>query len=111
MGQGSLALASLMLMRCKAEQNKKKIEESTGKKLGDFGLQLWSVRALMDEDVIGTLKSLSEIGYKEIEGGEKLPGKTTPFTPEENRFIEKEIQLGATINEAIKQAGLIYRGE
>ncbi|MGA0283997.1 MAG: sugar phosphate isomerase/epimerase family protein [Saprospiraceae bacterium] len=95
MGQGSLALASLMLMRCKAEQNKKKIEESTGKKLGDFGLQLWSVRALMDEDVIGTLKSLSEIGYKEIEGmgGAYADGKLHGFELKEFKSIIGDLGL------------------
>ena len=63
----ALAASSLFFLRCKAEETKKAIEEATGQKVGDFGLQLWSVRNLMDADPRATLQSLAEIGYKDIE--------------------------------------------
>ncbi len=37
------------------------------KQLGDFGIQLWSVRHAMDIDPMATLKALSEIGFTDIE--------------------------------------------
>jgi len=66
---GSLALGSLFLLRCKAENAVKSIAKIDGglSKVSDFGLQLWSVRDAMAENPIGTLKALSDIGYKDIE--------------------------------------------
>lgn len=63
----ALAASSLFFLRCKAEETKKVIEESTGQKVGDFGLQLWSVRHQMAEDPKATLKTLADIGYNDIE--------------------------------------------
>ena len=50
--------AALFSLKCKAEQYKS---------LGGFGLQLWSVRHDMDKDWIGTLKSIADIGFSDIE--------------------------------------------
>ncbi len=65
--QTTLATASLMMLRCKAEASKAKAEEIAGKQLGQFGIQLWSVRDLMDSDPVGTLKKLKEIGFDDVE--------------------------------------------
>lgn len=37
------------------------------RKLGPIGVQLYSVRGLLDRDVEGTLAALAEIGYREVE--------------------------------------------
>ncbi len=48
-------------------------DEACGKHIKDFGLQLWSIRDAMEKDAKGSLKLLSEYGYKKIEsfGGAK----------------------------------------
>lgn len=64
----AMAAAALSLLRCKAENTKSAIESEIVNRVGDFGLQLWSVRYLMDEDPVATLEALAGIGYKTIEG-------------------------------------------
>lgn len=54
----ALCTSSMLLWNCKMEKLKR---------LGDFGIQLWSVRHDMDADPIATLKILSEIGFTDIE--------------------------------------------
>jgi len=63
----SAAMASLLLLRCKTENTMKAVEEVTGNKVGDFGLQLWSVRDAMGKDPAGTLKLVADMGYTDIE--------------------------------------------
>lgn len=63
----AMAATSLMFLRCKAEKAQKAIEEATGEKLTEFGIQLWSVRHLMAEDPAGTLKQIADIGYTDVE--------------------------------------------
>ena len=40
---------------------------ATGARLGQLGLQLYTVRNLMDQDVDGTLAAVAAIGYREVE--------------------------------------------
>jgi len=47
----------------------------SGAKLGAIGIQLYSVRGLLDRDVEGTLAALAAIGYREVELA-GLHGKT-----------------------------------
>ncbi|MBT8230965.1 MAG: sugar phosphate isomerase/epimerase [Bacteroidia bacterium] len=54
----SYAAGALMFLQCKIEEYKK---------LGDFGIQLWSVRDLMADDPATTLKVISDIGYTDVE--------------------------------------------
>jgi sugar phosphate isomerase/epimerase len=71
----TLALGSLMMLRCKTEATMKeakaagdKILASNGDhQLTDFGLQLWSVRDAMAKNPVTTLKAVSDIGYTDIE--------------------------------------------
>ena len=96
--RSALAATSLMFLRCKAEQTKAEVEKATGKKVGDFGIQLWSVRYLMDEDAIGTLKQLADIGYNDVEltgGSYSDDGKF--FGIEASEFKNIVSDLGMTI--------------
>ena len=54
----ALATSSLFLLRCKFEQSKLNVEAQTGRKLGDLGLQLWSVRDLMNKDALANPECL-----------------------------------------------------
>lgn len=94
----SLAMASLFLLRCRAEKTKAKIEELSGKQVGDFGLQLWSVRYLMDEDPIGTLSKLAAIGFKEIEGTGDCYKDGNYFGIEKTEFKKILDDLGLRMN-------------
>ena len=95
--QSSLAMASLMMLRCKAENTKDKIEEMTGKRVGGFGLQLWSVRYLMDKDPIGTLQKLADIGYEEIEGTGECYADGKFFGVEKSEFKKAIDDMGLTM--------------
>src|SRR3954451_24675066 len=58
---GGFALGSLLFPAFKAPGN-----------LGPIGVQLWSVKDVLENDLKGTLQKLASIGYKEIES---FPGK------------------------------------
>lgn len=51
--------------------------------LKEFGIQLWTVRDFMAKDVKGTLKALSEFGYKNIESFQGDKGVFWGMTPAE----------------------------
>ncbi|MDA9773880.1 sugar phosphate isomerase/epimerase [Saprospiraceae bacterium] len=55
------------LYGCKSENSSVKMALENGFTLENFGIQLWTVRDAMAEDVKGTFKSLSEYGYNQIE--------------------------------------------
>ena len=55
----SLSIGTLLSLRCKADKMSNSV--------GNFGLQLWSVRDAMKEDVKGTLATLAKIGYTDVE--------------------------------------------
>ncbi len=58
---GAFALGSLLFPAFKAPS-----------KLVTIGVQLWSVKDVLENDLKGTLQKLAAIGYKEIES---FPGK------------------------------------
>jgi len=91
--KGSLGLASLLLLKCKSENTMKAVEKATGNKVGDFGLQLWSVRDDMGKDPVGTLKTLAEIGYKDIESAGYSEGKFYGVAPKEFKKVLDDLGL------------------
>jgi sugar phosphate isomerase/epimerase len=50
------------------------VDGAQGKKLKDFGLQLWTVKDVMGPDPAGTLKQVASFGYKQVEGFEGQKG-------------------------------------
>ncbi len=82
---GAFALGSLLLPSCMTGTDKNESEKDSsgtaagstaatgGGNLGPIGVQLWSVKDVLEKDVPGTLQQLAAIGYKEIESfpGEK----------------------------------------
>lgn len=63
----ALAIASFFLLKCKMQQTVQAASDATGQKVDDFGLQLWSVRDAIATDPIATLKTISNIGYTDVE--------------------------------------------
>lgn len=92
-GQTALASTALLMLRCKMEKNKKTIEAATGQKLGDFGLQLWSVRDLMKEDPVGTLEKLVAIGYTDVESAGYDQGTFYGMNPQDFKRVLDGIGL------------------
>jgi len=97
----TLAIGSLMMLRCKTETTIKEAKESIIKNskvtdinvLSDFGLQLWSVRDAMAEDPKGTLKKLSDIGYTDIESAGYENGAFYGMKPTEFKKVISDLGL------------------
>ena len=84
---GAFALGSLIFSSCNSNENSSKEKDPSDvdssaaadatdakgtRHLGAIGVQLWSVKDVLENDIKGTLKQLADIGYKEIES---FPGK------------------------------------
>jgi sugar phosphate isomerase/epimerase len=61
-----------------------------------IGLQLWSVRELMNQDPEGTLKKLAEIGYSELETASYQDGKIYGLAPADFRALADKYGLKVT---------------
>ncbi len=83
----ALATTSLLMLRCKAENTKAKLEEITGRSVGDFGLQLWSVRDLMAENPVSTLEQIAAIGFKDVESAGYNGGTFYGMTPKDFKRV------------------------
>ena len=58
-----------------------------------IGLQLYTVRKEINEDLIGTLKKVAEIGYKSIELAGYRNGQFYGMTPKEFKNITDDLGL------------------
>lgn len=58
-----------------------------------IGLQLYSVRADMKKDTLGTLKQLAEMGYQYVEHANYINRKFYGYTPKEFKKILKDLGL------------------
>lgn len=65
------ALGSLVLAGCSTDEPRVETTSapmvSSARSLEQIGVQLYTLRSLMEEDVSGTLASVAEIGYDEVE--------------------------------------------
>lgn len=74
---GAFALGTLFLPGCNTQSNNEKLSASDtlsnekmpveGKTLEAIGLQLYSVKDVLDKDLKGTLQKLADMGYSEVE--------------------------------------------
>nr|WKN35252.1 sugar phosphate isomerase/epimerase [Tunicatimonas sp. TK19036] len=72
---GAFALGSLILPACSSPQSKEQTADSTqasstsssNGNVSPIGIQLYSVRDIIENDLQGTLQQLANMGYKEIE--------------------------------------------
>lgn len=84
---GSFALASLLLPRSSdAFFFERKAKHS-------FGLQLYTLSELMEQDAKGTLQKVAGIGYKELEGAASSKGYYYGFKPKELAAIIKDMGM------------------
>lgn len=65
-----------------------------GKK--DIGLQLYSLREAMGKDALGTLKLVSDIGFKTLEAANYSDGKIYGMDPKEFKKVVKELGMKMT---------------
>jgi sugar phosphate isomerase/epimerase len=71
------------------------------------GLQLYTVRDAMTADALGTLKRLSDLGYKNLELANYSNGKFYGFAPKEFKKIVKDLGMEAlSSHSAVESAGI-----
>jgi sugar phosphate isomerase/epimerase len=106
---GAFALGSLLFPACNTEKNKDGAEESaqntadsttattqvqpvTGN-LGKIGLQLYSVKDIIEKDLKGTLQQLAAMGYKEIESYPGQKGHYFGVAPKEFKTMLNDMGM------------------
>ena len=105
---GAFSLGGLLLPACSTRDSTGETAEREGAQgtttgqavsangnLGPIGLQLYSVKELIEEDLRGTLQQLADIGYKEVES---YPGqKGHYFGMEPKEFSTMLQDMGMTL--------------
>jgi len=66
---------------------------AVNKKSFGVGIQLYTLRDAMAADVIGTLKKVSDLGYKNLELANYADGKFYGFTPKEIKKIANDMGM------------------
>lgn len=100
---GAFALGTLFLPACNSQGEKAESSESgtleaenlssEGKKLEAIGLQLYSVKDVLDQDLKGTLQKLADMGYTEIESYPGIGGHYYGMEPKEFSTMLKDMGL------------------
>ena len=70
-------------------------QSSIDRKSFGVGLQLYSIRDAMEKDVLGSLKKVSDIGYKYMELADYSNGKFYGYTPSEFKKILADLGMEA----------------
>lgn len=89
---GALGVVALGPMACKPTA-KKTVVVPVDKKSFGVGLQLYTVRDAMSADAIGTLKKLSDMGYKNVELASYADGKFYGYAPAEFKKIVNDMGM------------------
>lgn len=101
---GAFALGALFLPGCNVRSDKQNNEASstvaeespsTAQSLGAIGLQLYSIKDVLEQDLRGSLQKLAEMGYKEVESYPGSEGHYYGMTPE--AFSSMLNDLGLTL--------------
>lgn len=102
---GAFALGTLFLPGCNSQGDKATSNgsdtlpneniTSEGKALKAIGLQLYSVKDVLDQDLKGTLQKLADIGYKEVESYPGIGGHYYGMEPKE--FSNMLNDMGMTL--------------
>lgn len=89
------AVGALLLAQYSCRNTGPKKEESTGADPKSFGigLQLYTIRDEMDKDVPGTLKKVSDMGYKYIELAGYADGKFYGYEPAEFKKLVEDLGM------------------
>lgn len=88
---GALGVIALGPMACKP--GAKQAAQTIDKKSFGVGLQLYTVRDEMAKDVPGTLKKLSDMGYKNLEMASYADGKFYGFAPADFKKMVNDLGM------------------
>ena len=88
---GAAGVIALGPMACKPAA--KKAEVVVDKKSFGVGLQLYTIRDAMTADPVGSLKKVSDLGYKTVELANYADGKFYGYTPEEFKKIVADLGM------------------
>ncbi len=83
---GALGLTVLGPLACSKPQ-------AIDRKSFGVGLQLYTIRDAMDADVLGSLKKVSDLGYKNLELASYSDGKFYGYSPKELKKIVSELDM------------------
>lgn len=88
---GALGVIALGPMACKP--GAKQAAQPVDRKSFGVGLQLYTIRDEMAKDVPGTLKKLSDMGYKNLELANYADGKFYGYTPADFRKMVNDLGM------------------
>src|SRR5688572_23886083 len=100
---GTFALGALILPSCNTKSDKSEGKDSTstetqttadeGKSLGAIGLQLYSIKDVLEQDLKGNLKQLADMGYKQVETYPGSKGHYYGLEPKEFSQMLKDVGM------------------
>ena len=90
---GALGVVALGAMACKPGAKKTVQAEPVDLKNFGVGLQLYTIRDAMDADVAGSLKKVSDLGYKNVELASYADGKFYGFAPAEFKKMVEDLGM------------------
>jgi sugar phosphate isomerase/epimerase len=88
---GVVGLMAFGAYACKP--GSKPVAAAPDKKSFDVGLQLYTIRDSMTADALGSLKKISDMGYKNVELANYADGKFYGFTPVEFKKIVSDLGM------------------
>jgi len=96
---GAVGLVAMGSYACKSGGNKSTEQEqepetkSVDRKSFGVGVQLYSIRDAMTADVLGSLKKVSDMGYKNVELADYADGKFYGYAPAEFKKIVNDLGM------------------
>ena len=90
---GALGVIALGPMACKPGAKQAAQPVAVDRKSFGVGIQLYTIRDAMDADKLGSLKKLSDMGYKNLELANYADGKFYGYTPAEFKKIVNDLGM------------------
>jgi len=108
-GAGAVGIVALGTYACnpgakKSSQTETQAEPVDRKSFG-VGLQLYTIRDAMTEDALGSLKKVSDMGYKYVELASYTDGKFYGYTPNEFKKIVNDLDMEILSSHTAVEAG------
>jgi sugar phosphate isomerase/epimerase len=94
--RGFLKTSSLIIAGSVIGNNLLQASVLSAKSKKDIGLQLYSLREAMGKDAMGTLKLVSDIGFKTLEAANYADGKIYGMSPKEIKKVVKGLGMKMT---------------
>lgn len=108
-GAGTVGMVALGAYACKpgakkTSQAEDQVQPVDRKSFG-VGLQLYTIRDAMTEDALGSLKKVSDMGYKYVELADYADGKFYGYTPKEFKKIVNDLDMEILSSHTAVEAG------